>query len=123
MIAIDSSGSINEIVLNSFLSEVNFIMSLITNYKIDLIVCDDTIRSHKTFSSGESLEIDIVGGMGTDFRPVFQFIEDYLYDTNLLLYFTDLDGIFPKEEPLYDLKWVVSKEGEIPFGEMIVLES
>ncbi len=121
VIAVDSSGSIDDELLSEFLSEVNFLMSLVSHYQIELIVCDEKIHSHKTFYSGESLEVDIKGGSGTNFRPVFDFIENEFDDVKLLLYFTDLEGKFPFEEPPYSVKWVSPKESEVPFGEIIRL--
>ncbi len=121
VIAIDSSGSVDEELLSQFLSEVNFLMSLVSHYQIELIVCDEKIYSHKTFYSGESLEVDIKGGSGTDFRPVFEFIEREFDDVKLLLYFTDLEGKFPQVEPRYSVKWVSPKEKDIPFGEIILI--
>jgi len=121
VIAIDSSGSIDDTLLSQFLSEVNFLMSLIQNYKIELIICDEKIKSHKTFYSGESLECDVIGGAGTDFRPVFKMIEEEFDDTKLLLYFTDLEGKFLTNIPTYDVKWISKKAKEIPFGELILL--
>ena len=97
-------------------------MFSVQNYQIELIVCDDKIHSHQTFYSGDTLTCQIVGSGGTDFRPVFNFIEDELSDTKLLLYFTDLDGRFPSEMPNYDVKWIAPKEAHAPFGELIVLE-
>ncbi len=121
IIAVDSSGSIDEVLLNEFLSEVNFLMTLVQNYQIELLVCDDKIQSHSTFYSGERLEIDVKGGGATDFRPVFHFIEEKFDDVKLLLYFTDLDGIFPKNAPDYEVKWVSAVEKEIPFGILLQL--
>ena len=121
VIAIDSSGSVDETLLSEFLSEVNFLMSLVQNYQIELLICDDKIRSHKTFYSGDSLEVELKGGGGTDFRPVFEFCESHFDDVKLLLYFTDLDGFFPKSIPNYEVKWVTQKEKELPFGELILL--
>lgn len=121
VIAIDSSGSVDEELLNTFLSEINFLMSLVQNYQIELLVCDDKIHTHKTFYSGDALEVALVGGGGTDFRPVFSFIENELDDVKLLLYFTDLEGTFPQERPNYGVKWVSQKSIEIPFGEIIEL--
>ena len=121
VIAVDSSGSIDEELLSSFLSEVNFLMSLVSHYVIELIVCDEKIHSHKTFYSGDTLEFDVKGGSATDFRPVFEFIESEFDDVKLLLYFTDLEGRFPKDEPSYSVKWVSPKEEDIPFGEIIVI--
>ena len=121
VVAVDSSGSIDEELLNTFLSELNFLMSTIPNYEIDLLICDDKIRSHKTFYNGDILEADVKGGGGTDFRPVFKFISENLQDTKLLLYFSDLDGRFPTDEPNYDVKWISSSDVKVPFGEVIVL--
>jgi len=121
VIAIDSSGSVDDELLNQFLSELNFLMQTIQNYQIELLVSDDKIQSHKTFYSGDILECDVKGQGGTDFRPVFEFIESEFPDTQLLLYFTDLDGIFPNKAPSYNVKWISSKEIDVAFGEMILL--
>ena len=118
-IAIDSSASIDEILLEEFLSEVNSLMLSIPKYKIDLLVCDDKLRIHREFLSGESLDVELMGGGATDFRPVFAFVDAELYDTKLLLYFTDLDGTFPKDEPNFEVKWISKNILEIPFGEII----
>jgi len=122
VIAVDSSGSVDETLLSQFLSEVKFLMSLVSHYQIELIVCDEKIHSHKTFYSGESLEVELKGGSGTNFRPVFEFIEREFDDVKLLLYFSDLQGKFPLEEPHYSVKWITPKVEEIPFGEIIILE-
>jgi predicted metal-dependent peptidase len=122
VIAVDSSGSVNEKLLSEFLSELNFLMNTISSYEITLLVCDDKIRSHKVFYSGDVLEASIEGGGATDFRPVFEFIENELEDTKLLLYFSDLDGSFPINEPKYDVKWVAPKELDVPFGKVIILQ-
>ena len=121
VIAVDSSGSVDELLLGEFLSEVNFLMALVSNYQIELLVCDDTIQSHKTFYSGDRLEVELQGGGGTDFRPVFTFVENNFDDVKLLLYFTDLEGIFPKEYPSYETKWVSKSQVEPPFGTLLSL--
>lgn len=122
VVAVDSSGSVEEELLNEFLSEINFLMSTVANYEITLLVCDDKIHSHHTFYSGDTLECELQGGGGTDFRPVFEFIDKELQDIKLLLYFTDLEGKFPDAQPSYTVKWISPKEVEVPFGELIVLE-
>ena len=121
VIVVDSSGSVDEVLLNTFLNEVNFLMALVSNYKIELIVCDDKVHSHKTFYSGESLDIALKGGGGTDFRVAFKFVQDSFDDVKLLLYFTDLEGIFPEERPNYEVKWITPHFKEIPFGSIVEL--
>ena len=122
VIAVDSSGSIDEALLNEFLSEVNFLMNLVQNYQIELLVCDEKIESQQTFYSGQKLDTDIKGGGATDFRPVFDYIEKRFDDVKLLLYFSDLEGIFPEKIPSYEVKWVTKKEKNIPFGTLIVMD-
>jgi len=121
-VAIDSSGSVDEELLNEFLSELNSIMNTIPNYEITLLICDDKIREIKTFYSGDILEFDLDGGGATDFKPVFEYIQENLIDTKLLLYFTDLDGTFPLDEPNYDVRWISKIDISIPFGEIILLD-
>ena len=122
VIVIDSSGSIDEELLNTFLSEVNFLMALVQNYQIELVVCDDKVHSHRTFYTGEELEVEVVGFGGTDFREAFKFVEENFNDVKLLLYFTDLEGFFPSQAPNYEVKWISPKEEEIPFGTLLLLE-
>jgi predicted metal-dependent peptidase len=121
VVAIDSSGSIHDTLLGEFLSEVNFLMSMVARYQIELLVCDEKIQLHKTFYSGDTLECAIRGGSGTDFRPVFEFIDKEFDDVKLLLYFTDLQGKFPSQAPQYEVKWVSAKKEAIPFGELILV--
>jgi predicted metal-dependent peptidase len=121
-IAVDTSASVDTQLLNAFLSEVSFIMEAVENYTIELLLCDDKIHMHKSFVSGEPLEVSFKGEGATDFRPVFEYIQERFDEVKLLLYFTDLEGFFPNDAPYYPLYWVVPKEREVPFGSLIVLE-
>jgi len=121
-IAIDSSGSVDEGLLSTFIIEVESIMETFGSYTIDLVVCDDRIRSHTRFENGESVEYALNGGGGTDFTPVFELIESWMQRPKVLLYFTDLDGKFPPYEPPYEVLWIAPKFMEVPFGRVIVLK-
>lgn len=121
-IAIDSSSSVNEILLAQFIAEIESIIELFGSYTIELLVCDDTVRSHQTFSNGESIVYRLQGGGGTDFRPVFDFINKQVSPPKTLLYFTDLDGIFPATQPYYDVIWVTPKSTDVPFGRVIEIK-
>jgi predicted metal-dependent peptidase len=122
VIAIDSSGSVDEVLLAQFIAEIELICELFGSYSIELLVCDDRVRSHQHFTNGESIEYSIEGGGGTDFSPVFEFIETQLTPPKLVLYFTDLDGKFPPYAPHYETLWITPKEGEVPFGRVILLK-
>jgi predicted metal-dependent peptidase len=122
-IAIDSSGSVDEVLLAQFIAEVESITELFGSYSIDLIVCDDRIRSHVRFERGEAITYTLSGGAGTDFRPVFELIEMWMYGPKVLLYFTDLDGKFPSYEPPYEVLWIAPLKGEVQFGRVIEIVS
>ncbi|MGZ5209177.1 MAG: vWA domain-containing protein, partial [Sulfuricurvum sp.] len=122
VIAIDSSGSVDEVVLAQFIAEIESITELFGSYSIELLVCDDTVRSHQRFTNGERIEYSLEGGGGTDFTPVFKFIEMQLTPPKMLLYFTDLDGKFPMIEPHYETVWVAPVMRDVPFGRVIEIK-
>ncbi|MGZ8548745.1 MAG: vWA domain-containing protein [Sulfuricurvum sp.] len=122
VIAIDSSGSVDEGVLAQFIAEIESITELFGSYSIELLVCDDTVRSHQRFTNGERIEYSLEGGGGTDFTPVFKFIEMQLTPPKMLLYFTDLDGKFPMIEPHCETVWVAPVMRDVPFGRVIEIK-
>ncbi len=121
-VAIDSSGSVDETLLSAFMSELEAILIHFPSYIIDLLVCDAKIQSYRQFVSGEPLEVSLKGGGGTDFRPVFSYIEEQLQQPSLLLYFSDTKGTFPELEPSYEVMWVSGEKGEVAFGEVLVID-
>jgi predicted metal-dependent peptidase len=122
VVAIDTSGSVDEKLLGIFLGEVQSTTQQYPNYEIDIITADAKIQSHEVFLPGETLNYEIKGRGGTDFRPVFEYIDLTIDYPTLLLYFTDGLGTFPEKEPPYDLLWIMPEEREVPFGETILLD-
>ena len=122
VVAIDSSGSVDEVLLSSFIDELEALLLSFNDVSVELLICDDRIRSHQSIVGGERIEYQLQGGGGTSFQPVFEFIDSADFACNLLLYFTDLEGIFPYRAPDYETFWISSEDKEIPFGEIILLE-
>ena len=74
VIALDSSGSTTR-YLSDFLAELNAIMTSFGNYELTVIQCDAEIHSVEKFTPDNPLEpgkMQLEGGGGTDFRPVFE---------------------------------------------------
>lgn len=121
VVAIDTSGSVDEELVATFVSEVDSITQQYPNYEIDIITADAKIQSHQLFLPGETLCYELSGRGGTDFRVVFDYIDREIDYPTLLLYFTDGMGSFPESEPPYDTIWVMPTELDLPFGETVVI--
>ena len=88
----------------------------------------DSIQKDEKITSKEELEnymetLELAGQGGTDFRPVFAYIQKLQENKELtglkgLLYFTDGQGIFPNKMPSYDTAFILMQkdyqEVEVP---------
>lgn len=122
-VAIDTSSSVDKELLDKFLSELDQILQVFPNYEIELIECDAKIQNIALLYPTEPLKATLKGGGGTDFRPVFDYIERESFNTKFLIYFTDGAGIFPNYLPKVDTLWVMEKKVDIPFGEILELDN
>ncbi len=123
IVAIDTSASIDDELLELFLAELYEIMQVFTHYVIELIECDSKIQNTQRLTPQERLEPTLKGGGGTDFRPVFDYLENLNEDFRFLIYFTDGKGSFPNYEPSIDTLWVMPQREDTPFGEVLELGS
>ncbi|MBR6230553.1 MAG: hypothetical protein IKR00_01290 [Lachnospiraceae bacterium] len=127
VIAIDTSGSCRGEVVRRFLSETWSILTEGGNFfkkmNVHIIQCDSMIQEHAVIRSREEFEeymdnVTVKGLGGTDFRPVFELVNELiakgeLTDLKGLLYFTDGDGIYPVEAPGYTTAFIyLNKELE-----------
>jgi predicted metal-dependent peptidase len=118
-VAVDTSASVDKELLEQFLAELAEIMQVFPSYKIELIECDAKIQHLSTLYPTESLSATLKGGGGTDFRPVFDYLDEALREVKFLLYFTDGMGKFPTYLPRIDTLWVMPKAVAVPFGEVL----
>jgi len=123
VIAVDSSGSVDEALLGRFIAEVESLLETFTDYRIELLVCDARVQSHHQFYPGEPVTFDLKGGGGTDFRPVFDWIDRNTPMAPLLLYFTDCAGRYPDAAPFIDTVWITpATDQTAPFGQIITID-
>lgn len=121
VVAIDTSSSIDSKLLAIFFAHFQSIIESFKSYEIDLIECDAKIQEHRVFYPGDMIEYTASGGGGTDFRPLFEYVETNIPDCQIIIYFTDGFGIFPQLEPSYDTLWVMPQKIDVPFGEVLEL--
>lgn len=112
-VALDTSGSCGGEIMQGFLSELLAILrdAGSPNVELTLIQCDAKIQSVQTMTREDTVE-QIMAGMkisgfgGTDFQPVFEYIdrENCSREGNKfrgLLYLSDGYGSFPRKKPDY----------------------
>jgi len=124
VVAVDTSGSIRENEIEQFFSEINAIKGQI-RARITLLCCDVEIdeRSPVVFEAWDEFKFDtrVKGGGGTDFRPVFRWLDRQDMKPDTLVYFTDACGEFPDHEPAYPTLWLAKGKAKVPFGTRIQL--
>jgi predicted metal-dependent peptidase len=121
-VAVDTSGSIGERELNIFFSELQDILDTCRPEGVVLLGCDAEVGSVHHLSADESLAANppkLGGGGGTDFRPVFTWLDKEGIEPSALIYFTDMYGTFPDKEPTYPTIWCKISDQKAPWGEEI----
>jgi predicted metal-dependent peptidase len=120
VIAIDTSASCKDRLVQQFLNETGALLknreSFFKKVNIRIIECDDNIQNDTKIVSPDDIEkyaesFTAHGGYGTDFRPVFSYVEDLrakgeLLNLKGLMYFTDGFGEYPKVPTSYDTVFV-----------------
>ena len=124
LVVLDTSGSIRNTEMQEFVSEIDAIKGQV-RARITLHACDAALSEEGPwiYEPWEefSLPDNIRGGGGTRFTPVFEWAEAQGSVPDLLVYFTDAEGEFPKLEPRFPVIWLVKGRGEVPWGQRIQL--
>lgn len=124
VIAIDTSGSCSADTVRRFMEETYGILSDQENFfrkmNLYIIQCDCFIQDVAHITCEKDWQdylqnLRIHGRSGTDFRPVFEYVEKLREERKLknlkgLLYFTDGDGIYLEKATDYETAFVFYKE-------------
>lgn len=131
VIGIDTSGSMGPKELSEIGGELQALLQTF-NTRFIVMYCDTKVYPEKEggiveYQGDDIVELKMVGGGGTDFRPVFAHVDKEGIDPIGLIYFTD--GYcydFPKKAPDYKCLWVLTgtktyyrTDFEPPFGETV----
>lgn len=127
--AIDTSGSVTAEELGEIAGEADSILNTM-NVTLQIIYCDSYCHGDVveiTRDDGE-VKLEMKGGGGTDYRPVFKKVEEKSLDPIGLIYFTDgYCDSFPSEEPDYPVLWIITAKRDLnfspPFGTVIYFSS
>jgi predicted metal-dependent peptidase len=92
VVAVDTSGSIDEATLAAFAAEITAILDEAAPEAVHVVYCDDAIASTETYQAGDVIDLTPRGGGGTAFRPVFDWIAHADVQPVCAICLTDLDG-------------------------------
>lgn len=129
ILAIDTSGSIDNNLLSAFCNELQQISDELKPEKITLLYCDTQINGEPVYiMPGELIQPEPRGGGGTRFSPVFKWVDDNQTPPAVLIYFTDMAcSDYPADAPSYPVLWANYGgdyySNRAPFGEVINIES
>lgn len=115
--AIDTSASCQGSIVKEFVKRTYDIIKSTENFfhevNIHIIQCDNMVQSDTIIKNENDLQnfingLEISGRGGTDFRPVFTYVDELLKNGSFenlkgLIYFTDGYGVYPERMPLYDV--------------------
>ncbi|MDE7432181.1 MAG: metallopeptidase [Lachnospiraceae bacterium] len=115
VVAVDTSYSTSGELIKNFLKETFSLLmeqnSFFQECRIHIIQCDEQVKRDDVITDIDKIDevlnrFTIEGGGGTDFRPVFRYVDELMENGVLknlkgLLYFTDGRGIYPKKRPKY----------------------
>lgn len=121
VVAVDTSGSVDAVLLSRFGSELQAIVDDVQPSSVDVVYCDAHVQRVDTYGPHDVIALSAVGGGGgTDFRPVFAHVDDDGNPPAALIYLTDMYGTFPTAMPDYPVIWCSSSTVDrAPFGDVV----
>lgn len=124
-VAVDCSGSVDDLALSSFCTELGAALALYDTEAVILFHDCQVQAVHRIYGREFPSSLTPVGGGGTDFRPVTAWLENNGERPAAQLWFTDLECASFPDSPNYPVLWLVWGEGgqKPPFGETVYMTS
>ena len=107
LVAVDTSGSVNDEELKDFFSEITYIYKV--GARITILECDAAISANYEYTGKWTGKVH--GRGGTDFQPVIDYYRKNMKDYAALVYFTDGMCSIPNNIPR-DTIWVITSAGD-----------
>jgi predicted metal-dependent peptidase len=123
VVAVDTSASTSS-VLPNFKAELQSIVDECQPEATIVIMADAAVQRVDRFERGDPIEFNVEGLGGTDFRPVFQYVDREQVNPACLVYLTDGDGCYPDEPSDYPTLWAItSPNRQAPWGETVTIDA
>ncbi len=125
---IDTSGSINNEMLELFAGEINEILACAEEWPERVSVMWADCKVLGVEDQEGQLVLKPKGGGGTAFQPSFDWIKENEWEPQVMFYLTDLCGDSPKQPSGYPVVWVVPEEYKeqygrgVKWGDLVVVE-
>ncbi len=120
--AVDCSGSIDEKLLARFTAEMAAIQEDTRPIRVHVLYFDAEILRHDQFSVEEPITCKPIGGGGTAFSPIFQYVEKHDLNPLACVVLTDLCCNDFGSQPSYPVLWASTMDGNAPWGEVLRIE-
>lgn len=126
VIAIDTSGSIGQTTLATFLTEIKNLVKTFPKTRGWVMECDADIGAVTELEKINTKK-SFTGGGGTSHVPVFAEINKRQLKPRVVICLTDLYTEFPSYKPDYPVLWLVPEAdwgygGSVPFGRVVKLK-
>jgi len=125
---VDTSGSVNEGLLNRYVSELVKIQQDLQPEKIHIICIDTEVKWTESYGPYDVINVRALGRGGTRFSPAFRYIKEQGWNIKAAAYFTDLECNDFGSDPGYPVLWVAwpgysrHVAANLPFGRVIRME-
>jgi predicted metal-dependent peptidase len=120
-IAVDCSGSIDNRTLSLFAAELGSLIEESHPERVHVLYFDTQVQRADLFEFGQPIRLEPKGGGGTDFRPVFAYLEEQAIEPHAIVFLTDLCGRFPQEKPRWPVIWASTEKTQAPFGATVYM--
>jgi predicted metal-dependent peptidase len=126
VIGVDTSGSVGGPELDSFFACINSILKTTKPEAVHVVYCDADVQNVQVFTQHDypltAKKMKPMGGGGTSFEPVFEYVKEKRIKPVALIYLTDMYGSFPDKAPNYPTIWCATSDVKAPFGKTISLK-
>jgi predicted metal-dependent peptidase len=122
-IAVDCSGSVSARQLRLFEAEARSILEGQRPERVYVLYFDAAVHKVDTYETGQRIDLNPVGGGGTEFGPCFEWLDERSIRPQSLVFLTDLYGSFPSSAPSYPVLWASTGSQKAPFGAVIPMQA